>query len=76
MDKIHSLLLKIASMGETFYFFEPNNLKPDSSHAQLYLNMYNMVGMQQATKSGNVNPSLGEIYQNKKFLEKKKYSNQ
>jgi hypothetical protein len=75
MEKVHTMLLKIASMGETFYFFEPNNRSLESKHATVYLNMYNLIGIQNACGSGSINPSLGEIYKNKQFLEKKKYSN-
>lgn len=76
MEKVYSTLTQSASMGDTFYFFEPNNTKPDSKHAHIYLNIYNLLGIQTAAQQGQINPSLAEIYKNKKFLEKKKYSSQ
>lgn len=41
-----------------------------------YLNMYNIMGIQRATSSGQINTQIFEIYKNKGFLDKKNYSNQ
>lgn len=76
MEKIFNQLAETASTGETFQFFDTNKSNKYPGYMAFYLNMYNIMGIQRATSSGQINNQIFEIYKNKGFLDKKNYSNQ